>query len=267
MKLNSKNGTTLRYGIGLGTLTLALVLVGAIIAGAAAGAVATDTIAVDDPGNQSVDVTLDFSAATNATVALESGETTYDSTTVSGSAGGTQTVTLSAATAPQGNVTLNVTATNETAVSVNQTTLVTERTVSVANATTETVDVDVAYQANGTTDVTVLDDAGTTLLTDSMTYDGSDDDGVLSRSFNDSDGIQSGNLTVTLATSPATAHDSVAVDVSPVNDAQTGGGWVPDVGGISIPAPSVDLVPGGTATLAGGAIVLVLIGAAILGRN
>jgi len=202
------NGNTKLIGT-LATLMLAtLAIVGLSMAGGAA--VATEQVTIDDPTNDSVEVDVDFSAGVDATVELinDSGDA-VDSQTITGTSGATETFTVAADSA--GDYTVNLTTTGtDSDVAINETRLIAERAVSVEDAGNETVYVDAVFQGetNATADIELTDSAGTVLYTDTVEYDATTDETTHTLAINESDGLTAGDLTASVATSPASAYTS-----------------------------------------------------------
>ncbi|ACV10983.1 hypothetical protein Huta_0798 [Halorhabdus utahensis DSM 12940] len=222
-------------GMILAASLLSLVLVVVAIA-PAAGALTTDTITLDDPANETVEVDLDFSGSTSATVALEDSDgSVVTSETLSGASGDTLTASLSAGYATPGNYTLNVTATDETVVSLNETRLTDTETVEVTDAGNETLAVEAGFEGseNATATVSIENESGSEILTDSIQYvaDGGNET-TIGAEYNGSD-LVTGNLTVSITTTPATAYTGGWATIA--DDTGQGAGAIIPEGGPSIP--------------------------------
>lgn len=220
----------------IGVTLVAAVLL-ALAVGLGAAAVQSYDITTDDPSNESINVSLDFSGSTDATVALEnaSGDS-IDSTTLSGTSGDTLATTLDPSNASAGDtLTLNITATDETVVSVNETSLTkTTTALNVTNATTESLTVDVAFNSttNTSATVTVTDGDGSEVLTDTLDYvasDYADNATTLTHSYNDTDGLTAGDdLTVEVTYDDPAAYESAYAQVDDGSDGLFGGGLFGD---------------------------------------
>lgn len=222
-------------GMILAASFLSLVLVAVAIA-PAAGAITTDTITLDDPANETVDVDVDFSGSTSATVALEDVDgTVVTSETLSGASGDTLTASLSADFAAAGDYTLNVTAGDETVVSLNETRLTDTETVEVTDAGNETLAVEAGFhgQENATATVEIENETGSEILTDSIQYVAEDgNETTIGAEYNGSD-LMTGNLTVSITTTPASAYTGGWAAIA--DDSPTGVGGMIPAGGPSIP--------------------------------
>lgn len=219
-----------RFGLATGAVLIVAVLAIAAV-GLGAAAVQSYDITTDDSSNESIDVSLDFAATTDATVALDnSNGTTIDSTTLSGTTGDTLSTTLDPANATAGEtLNLSITATDEANVTVNSTSLTKAvGGLNVTNATTDTLAVDVGFNSSTTANatLTVTDGTGATVLTDTISYDPSnyvDSSATLSREYNDTDGLTAdSNLTAEVTIDDPTAYDSAYAQVE--EPTTTGGG-------------------------------------------
>lgn len=205
--------------VGITMLMLAVAIVfGAVaspVAGVAVGS--NETIHLDDPANDTVEVDLNWSSSADATVALEDSDgTTIESQTVSGVAGDTQTVALSADYVSSGDYVLAVSSTDSANVSVDDSRIVSSRAVEVVDAGNETVVVDLVFQGseNATSTISITNDTSTEIVSDTVTYDATTDQTTYTREYNDTDGIESGNLSATISTSPETAYQSAYATVT-----------------------------------------------------
>ncbi|QGN05841.1 hypothetical protein Hrd1104_00070 [Halorhabdus sp. CBA1104] len=252
MKLNHAYGRRLRYGIGLAAVMLA-VLVGVmmITMGASAAGVATHNVSLDDPANESIEVSLHFTASTEATVELTDGSVVYDSTTVSGNTSISPVTASLNPGAADGDTDLSIAIDSPDAanVAVNSTAIVKTVPVTVDDAANETLAVDVEFggNENATTTIDVTDSTGSELLNDSVSYTANASDETLqTREFTASDGLVEGELTVTVATSPSSAYEAVYIQAG---DGSTSGGGL--IGGdIAGQNPKVAIV--GVLVLVGG---------------
>lgn len=241
-------------GIATALILLAIVGVGSMLV---AGAVTEETVTLEDPENETVEVDLEFSGSADATVALEDsdGSTVVDEE-VSGSDGDSETASLSAGFASPGDYLLNVTADSESDVSVDETRMIaTTDVVEIEDAGNEsmTVDVGINSSSNATAEITVEDDSDAEVLRETLDYvaaDHSDNETLLSSTYNDSDDLTEGNLTATVEVVDAAAYDGVWAS-GPSDDLLGGaGGMVPE-----------DLT---TTEIALGAIVAVLVVAGLI---
>jgi len=205
----------------IGTLAIAmLAVVGLTITGAAA--VASQDVTIDDPSNDTVEVDVDFSSAVDGTVELiNSSGSVVDSETISGSADATETFSVNASTA--GDYSLNLTTTgSDSDVAINETRLIAERSVSVTDADNETVYVDLAFQgdSSATADIVLATDAGTTIDSRTVDYDGTSENATQTVEIDDSDGLLNDDYNLTATISSASAYESAYASV---NDPSSGG--------------------------------------------
>jgi len=214
MQIQSHDTNAKRYGIALAGVALAVLLAIGLATTATAAPVGDSplNVTLEDPANEQIDVTLDFAAATDATVDLTDGDVIYDTTTITGSAGGTQTLTLGTGAADAGDYQIALDSPDATNVTVNQTAITKTVDVNVTDAANETVVVDAVFAGgqNASTTVTMTDSTGATVVTDTIDYlDSQHDSGAtLTREYNASDGVVADNLTVAIATSPAAAYEA-----------------------------------------------------------
>jgi len=177
-------------------------------------------VTIDDPANQTIEVDVSFSGATDAEVKLVDGTTTLANETLSGSSGDTLTATLDPSDLDTGEYVLRVDATDESVTSLADTRMVYERSTQLDDAANESVQVDVSFVGaeNATADVAVAAaDTDTTLTSESVTYlygQHADNEWVRTLEFNESDGLEAGNLTVTTTVSPTSTYDAVWVTTS-----------------------------------------------------
>ena len=230
MKSQSNTHTATRYGIGLAGVLLA-VLVGVGLALTASAAPIADSpanVTLDDPQNEQIEVSLDFASATDATVELTDGEVIYETTSISGNAGETVATTLGTGSASAGDYQLAIDSPDASNVILNSSAIVKTTTLNVTDAANQSVIVDAVFaggtDANAT--VTVTDSTDTTVMTDTIEYiDSQHEDGAtLTRSYNASDGLVADDLTVAIATSPASAYDAAYATVE--SGTGTGGGLI-----------------------------------------
>lgn len=235
MKIQSTTTNARRYGIAFAGLMLALLAIGALAMGVSAADVSTvQDITLDDPANESIEVSLDFSSATDATVNLTDGTTVYDSTTVSGNATTSPvTATLGTGSASNGTYSIDVDSPNATAVSINSTTLVRSvPSIDVTDAANETLVVDTGFASasDATASVTVEDGTGTELFNDTLAYTASehdDDQATLTREYNASDGLVAmTDGTVTVEYAPASAYEAAYATVDDGTDSGLFGGTI-----------------------------------------
>ena len=256
----------------LKTGLIALLLIGMTAMGAivAAGAqVSADSVSIDQPSNQQVETTLSWSGSADATVSLQSpdGSATYASETVTGASGDTKTLTLSAENAPVGNVSLVVESPSASSVSVDSRSMVVTEQVEIDNATLQSLDVVTEFAGpSADATITVEDSAGAVVLNDTLAYMTEE---VKTVSYSATDGLESGNLTVSVETTPATSYAGVSASVSAGSGSGgAGGGLIPEAPSVDVPSVSLSSIPGGSAALAAGAILLVmLLAAAIQARR
>ena len=202
-----------------------LAAIGLTMTGGAA--VATENVTIDDATNDSVEVDVDYSSAVDATVELinTSDGTVADTQTISGSSGTTETFSLAASSAGDYEINLTTTGT-DTDVAINETRLIAQRTATVTDAANETVYVDLAFQGteNATADIVLETDAGSTIYTDTISYDATSDQTTYSVEVNDSDGLINDDYNATATFVSASAYDAAYASVEvPSDDGIFGG--------------------------------------------
>jgi hypothetical protein len=189
---------------------LALFLVGAAAIGAAT--LTNGTISGDQPDNQQVEVGLDYSGTgTTVTANLTSGGTVVESATDSDSSGGTGTAVLDLTGLQVADYSLNVTATDESNVSVSEIRMNTTQDRGNLTAN-ETYTVDVGYDATQVTNSTVeyLDQNGNVINTTNLSFDPidyQDGSGVLTAEWTPSQDYNYTDVRVT--TTPAYGYESM----------------------------------------------------------
>jgi len=191
-------------------LALLVAILAVIGAGIGAATLTDDSVSLDQPDNQHVEVDLDYSGDATTTVNLSKDGTTVLSATNTSSTVGN--VSIDTTGLDTGDYNLSVTADDESNVSIDETRIVTEQT-DVWNMTAnETYTVDVYYDAQQVTNATVefLDDSGTVLNSTTLSFDPveyADGSGVLTAEFTPSSDY---NFTdVRVATDPASGYDSM----------------------------------------------------------
>jgi hypothetical protein len=204
-----------RIGIAFAGVMLAVLLSVGLLSTGAVAEVDSTTITTDDPANETVEVSLDFNGSTDATVELSNGSGTVASQTLSGTSGDTLTPTLDPSDASAGEtLDLNVTATDESVVSMNESMITRTETVEVSDAGNETlaVDVDFSGDQNASATVTVLDSNGSTVASDTLEY--TDSGGAtLTAEFNSSDGLEdNATYTVSVESADLSAYDGVSAE-------------------------------------------------------
>jgi len=201
-------------------LTAALVVgIGAVI-GSAGAVLVDETVSLDDPGNQTVEASVDFSGSTDATMNLSRSGTTVKSTTDSGSSGDTKTLSINGTGLDTGEYNLTVSASDESSTTLNETRLETSRTdvVEVSETQNETVVVDVAFAHDSTANATVSikDSTGSEVNSSTISYDpvaASGGTDLLTTRYDTSGETVDGNLTVDITTVPAAANDESFVSL------------------------------------------------------
>jgi len=232
MQLKPNTHTTARYGIGLAGILLAVLLgVGLVAMGVTAAPVGDSpyNVSLDDPQNEEIGVTLDFAAATDATVELTDGDVIYETTTISGNTSASPITTTLGTGSASADDALQLTVDSPSAgdVSITETTIIKTTTVNVTDAANETLVVDAAFaggqDANAT--VSVTDSAGTDLMSDTIAYTDSqhEDGATLTREYNASDGIVADDLSVEIAV-PVSAYDAAYATVE--SGGGSGGGLI-----------------------------------------
>jgi hypothetical protein len=219
-----------RIGLGFAAVMVALTLLVAVLTtGGAAALLDSQEIHIDDPDNETVEATVDFSGSTDVTVNITNDVGEIDSQTLSGTDGDTLTATLDpSALDDSENVTLHVDATDDTVASLNSTSLTKERTVEVTDAANETLTLDVSFASstNASADVTVTDSADAELFTDSISYvadDYADNATTVTQTYHDSHGLLSANVTVSLTVHGASAYNAAYAQVNEESTTTSGG--------------------------------------------
>jgi len=202
-----------------GIVFLAVLAIAAVAFPAAAVGDPMD-VTIDDPANQTIEVDVDFSGSTTAEAKLVDGTTVLRNESLSGATGETLTADLNVSGVETGSYVLRVDATDESVASLNTTRMVYERQANFTDAQNESLQVDVSFDGaeNATAHVDVAAaDTGSTLTSESVSYlygQHGDNEWVRTLNLNASDGLESGDLTVTTTVSPASTYDAVWVTTS-----------------------------------------------------
>ncbi|MFC7057242.1 hypothetical protein [Halovenus salina] len=237
---------THKHKTGLLVVALVAALAAVVLTGGATAALVDSNVTVDDPNNQTVEVDVSFSGSTDATAELTEGSSVVESATVSGSSGATETVTLNADGIQSGTYGIDVTATDESVVSLSETTLITHRPSMLNLSKDETVTVDVEFSsADDASAVVELSQHGTTLGSETLNWfytSAGDESGVKTAEIAVNQNVEAANITV--ETSPSNAHSQVWVS----GDDDTSGGVL---GGGAIGGASQDQLIGFVAVVVG----------------
>ncbi|WP_181687321.1 hypothetical protein [Halorhabdus salina] len=208
-----------RAGVGITCLGFALVLaIGMIAMSASAASVATQNVTVDAPDAQSVEVSLNFSASTDATVELLEGESLHATETVSGNSSASPvTVTLDPASADAGS-TLDLVVESPDAANVSIASVSLEKTLdlTIDDLQNESVVVDAEFvgDENATGEIAVENATGVTEFTETLNYT-ADESGTLQFvEYNESAGLTEGDYTVSVSIAPASEYQSVYVSTT-----------------------------------------------------
>jgi hypothetical protein len=208
-------------------LTVALLLVGAVALTATGAAVLTDnTVTLDKPDNQVIEVDANFSGPATATVELQRDGTTVKSTSYTGASGESHTLSIDPTGLQNGDYSLNITADDEANVTVADTRLLTTiEPVSVEENGTLYTDVELSSTSAATATVTLTDaDNATQLNQTTLNFDPIDyEDGT---GIVTDDWVADGtyqNVSVQIETSPANTYSASWVDTEPASGVFIGG--------------------------------------------
>ncbi|MFC7057987.1 hypothetical protein [Halovenus salina] len=236
--------TTLKLG-GIALLTVAVAVL-AVGLTASATADPTDSgISITDPENQTIEVMLSFSGSTSADVSLVGSETSVKSPTVSGSSGSTESVGVPFNKLPNGTYQIQLNADDESAVSVNGTTLYTQRDTMLNLSKGENATVDVGFNSSEQSSAVVtLSEHSNTLGTETLewyTLSDGDNTGVKTAEIEAAQNVEAANVTV--ATSQASAQsqiwveptdDSVGIGAGLIDESDDIPPWASAIGGIAV---------------------------------
>jgi hypothetical protein len=186
-----------------------------LYAGTGSAALASANITADQPDNQTVDVVVSFSGSTDATAELSRDGSVVESTTVSGTSGDTKTLPLDMSGLASGEFALDVSATDESVVTVENTTMVTTKPAQLNVTQNETVVVDVGFDASNPTNATVqLTNSETVLNESTLQFDpveAEDGTGIKTAKW-EADADYSA-VNVTVETIPASGYSEMWVDL------------------------------------------------------
>lgn len=204
-----------RRTLGLLVAALAVALVAFGLAGGASAQLVDDNVTVSDPGNQQIEVDVSFSNSADVTAALETDGSTVESATVSGTAGTSDTLVLDTTGLQSGEFALNISATDETNVTVDDTRMITQRYSALNVSQNDTVLVDVEFDSAETTSATVnLSNNGAQVNTTTLSFDPvqfEDGSGIKTAEFElDTDYTA---LNATVETTPASGYSEAWVSV------------------------------------------------------
>ncbi len=212
------------------TVMLALML-SVMVIGVGSAVMVSESVYVHQPGDDSVEATVDFSAGTTAYADLIKDGSSVQSVQATGTAGNSTVLSIDTTGIQSGDYTLNVSSDDEANTTVSSTTVVSTRA-DVLNATSgenETLTMDVGFSGdkNASSQVMVTGPGGSTLYTETLTYDPanhSENSTILTTEFT-SDSTD-GNLTVVAETSPASVYDGMWVS-------EDSGGFFGIIGGLT----------------------------------
>jgi len=202
-----------------GKLITALLLVAVVVLSVPGAAVLSDnTVTLDRPDNQVIEVDADFSGPATTTVALERDGTTVESVSYTGSSGESHTVSIDPTGLQVGDYTLNITADDESNVTVSGTRLLTTiEPVSVEENGTLYMDVELSSTSASTATVTLIDSDNstqlnqTTLEFDPIEYE--DGTGIVTDAWTADGSYQ--NVSVQIGTAPSASYSASWADSEP----------------------------------------------------
>jgi len=203
--------------------TLALAALGAVTLVSAETA-HTESITLDEPTNETVEVDVDFINDTDATVSLRnSSGSAIASQTITGVNGTTETFVLEPGAVDSGNYSIDVDAPNANDVSLVETRMIANRTQVIDDAANQTLVGDIAFQGdtNATAVLSVVNSTGMPVYQQSYEYVG--DDTTRTIEVNESDGLVNGTYTATLTVSPASAYDGAYLGIPQEDNSIIGG--------------------------------------------
>lgn len=188
------------------------------------------SVHLDDPANDTVAVDVNYTEPVDATVALtQSDGTVIESQTITGEAGNVSTFELHADYLTSGDYEINFSSPDTANVTVEETRLISERSVWVSDADNQTLLVDIEYSGDdsATTDIDFVDEFSNRIDLGTQAYTTSDET-VQTHEFNASDGVADGDGTVIVSTSEATEMDSAFGSVQDAEDDSIVSGGITD---------------------------------------
>jgi hypothetical protein len=209
---------------------IALAISSVLLLGVGAAVLDQGSVSVDDPENQTIAVDADFSYAEDLTVDLVQDGTTVRTETITGTAGYENTSTMDLTGIQSGTFDLNITSTDDTNVSLQETRMETTRQTGINITENDTLLVDVEFDAVETTTalVEIEDETGSTVNSTTLTFDpieASDGSGIITEEYTADRDL--GNVTVHVTTSEIWGHESVYV----TDERTTSGGGAGTVDG------------------------------------